>query len=138
MIESDLKRSKKTCYQLDQAKGFTEPVETWFWPDNNKDEENSIIDDDLDGEPIKPEKQISSDTEESSLTEITTEEERVKPVIVPKEDDNSEFLPEEELNIITEYLRSQYLYCLWCGITFSDTEDMSTNCPGSTRYDHDE
>ena len=43
MIESDLKRSKKTCYQLDQAKGFTEPVETWFWPDNNKDEENICL-----------------------------------------------------------------------------------------------
>jgi len=136
-IEGDLNRSKKTCYQLDQAKGFTEPIEMWFWPDMNKDENDSIIDDDIDGEPIKDEKQLSIDTEEASVTEITGYDDRVKPDFIPKEDIGCEFLPEEQLNIITEYLRSQYLYCLWCGITFSDNQDMSSNCPGSTRDDHE-
>ena len=136
-IEGDLNRSKKTCYQLDQAKGFTEPIEIWFWPDMNKDENDSIIDDDIDGEPIKDEKQLSLDTEEASVTEITGYDDRVKPDFIPKEDIGCEFLPEEQLNIITEYLRSQYLYCLWCGITFSDNQDMSSNCPGSTRDDHE-
>ena len=137
MIESDLSRSKKTCYQLDQAKGFTEPVELWFWPDISKDEDNSIIDNDLDGEPINTEKDIFSDTEEASITEIITKEEKIKPEYRLKADDSNEFLPEEELSILTEYLRSQYLYCIWCGITFSDTEDMSANCPGSTRDEHE-
>jgi len=136
-IEGDLNRSKKTCYQLDQAKGFTEPIEMWFWPDMNKDENDSIIDDDIDGEPIKDEKQLSLDTEEASVTEINGYDDRVKPDFIPKEDISCEFLPEEQLNIITEYLRSQYLYCLWCGITFSDNQDMSSNCPGSTRDDHE-
>ena len=109
----------------------------WFWPDMNKDENDSIIDDDIDGEPIKDEKQLSLDTEEASVTEINGYDDRVKPDFIPKEDISCEFLPEEQLNIITEYLRSQYLYCLWCGITFSDNQDMSSNCPGSTRDDHE-
>ena len=57
--------------------------------------------------------------------------------IISKEDASSEFMLEEQLQIINEYLRSQYLYCLWCGITFSDNEDFSSNCPGSTRDDHE-
>merc|ERR1712059_95034 len=44
--ESDLYRSQKTCCQLDQSKGFTEPVETWFWPEA-KDDNDELEDDNV-------------------------------------------------------------------------------------------
>ena len=152
MIESDFHRSQKVCCQLDQAKGYTEPIETWFWPKIDENED-IIIDRDHDGEPLKDEKRLSSDSEdeEASLTEISMSKIKrfqaemshadnralMRQDLIPKEDADSEFLPEEQLQIINEYLRSQYLYCLWCGITFSDNEDFSSNCPGSTRDDHE-
>ena len=54
------------------------------------------------------------------------------------EQQQQEFEPEEMLSILTGYLRSEHLYCLWCGITFSDVEDLNSNCPGPTRDDHDD
>lgn len=152
LIESDFHRSQKVCYQLDQAKGYTEPIEIWFWPKIDENDDN-VNDSDHDGEPIKDEKQISSDSEdeEASLTEISLSKVKryqaemsyadnralVRRDIISKEDASSEFMLEEQLQIINEYLRSQYLYCLWCGITFSDNEDFNSNCPGSTRDDHE-
>jgi Domain of unknown function (DUF4187) len=53
------------------------------------------------------------------------------------EADQSDLEPEEMLAILTGYLRTEHLYCVWCGIEFSDAEDMNQNCAGTTRDDHD-
>lgn len=45
---------------------------------------------------------------------------------------------EDQMDILTEYLRSNYLYCQWCGIEFEDENDMDNNCPGDDRRDHDD
>ena len=45
---------------------------------------------------------------------------------------------EDQMDILTEYLRSNYLYCQWCGIEFEDAKDMDDNCPGDDRRDHDD
>ena len=57
---------------------------------------------------------------------------------VDEEEEECEFDPEEQLQMLISYLRQTYLYCLYCGTKFSDPEDMSGNCPGETRDDHDE
>ena len=57
---------------------------------------------------------------------------------VHSETNQDEFRADEKLQMITEYLRSQYFYCLWCGISFADADDMRSNCPGSSREDHDD
>lgn len=55
-----------------------------------------------------------------------------------KEEEGCDLEPEDQLTILTSYLRQQYFYCLWCGHSFSDDVDLSANCPGPSRDDHDE
>ena len=141
--ENDLCRSQRACRQIDQSKGFTEPVEVWFWPDDD----DNIDDDGFDDEHHDEERNNESGTDEAEEEEIEEsyleEPKALSPADTyrtefkkPKYGD--EFLPEEQLQMITEYLRAQYRYCLWCGITFSDSDDMKNTCPGSTRDDQDE
>lgn len=56
------------------------------------------------------------------------------------DDDNDEEEIEyeitEKLEMITNYLRTTYLYCHWCGTKYSDAEDLNSNCPGLTKDDH--
>ncbi|KAE8601594.1 hypothetical protein XENTR_v10013731 [Xenopus tropicalis] len=42
----------------------------------------------------------------------------------------------EKLQILTSYLRGRHLFCIWCGTTYQDDEDMESNCPGDTAEDH--
>ncbi|XP_041866504.1 G patch domain-containing protein 11 [Melanotaenia boesemani] len=39
-IEGDLRRSQRSCEQLDTQKGITVPRETWYWPKVNADDED--------------------------------------------------------------------------------------------------
>ncbi|XP_044146054.1 G patch domain-containing protein 11 isoform X3 [Bufo gargarizans] len=43
----------------------------------------------------------------------------------------------EKLQILTSYLRGQHLYCIWCGTSYQDEEDIESNCPGDTSEDHE-
>uniref|UniRef100_A0A8C3DSN3 G patch domain-containing protein 11 n=1 Tax=Corvus moneduloides TaxID=1196302 RepID=A0A8C3DSN3_CORMO len=43
----------------------------------------------------------------------------------------------EKLHILTAYLREEHFYCIWCGTTYEDSEDLSSNCPGDSAADHD-
>ena len=106
-VESDLFNSQKACRQLDLGKDFREPVEAWFWP-----------------KPIVVE---DNDDEEAKIREID-EDESEEEVEIP---------PEEMLKILTEYLRAEYLFCIWCGITFKDAEDLNNSCPGNDRDSHE-
>ncbi|GAB1599848.1 G patch domain-containing protein 11-like isoform X1 [Argonauta hians] len=60
------------------------------------------------------------------------------------DDDDAEIKPildiyssEEKLQMVTEYLRNTYFYCLWCGATFNDIEDMEEHCPGNNHDAHE-
>nr|XP_013799373.1 PREDICTED: G patch domain-containing protein 11 isoform X2 [Apteryx mantelli mantelli] len=50
---------------------------------------------------------------------------------------SSDFSVSEKLQILTAYLREEHFYCIWCGITYEDSEDLSSNCPGDSAADHD-
>ncbi|NXA14735.1 GPT11 protein, partial [Sapayoa aenigma] len=56
-----------------------------------------------------------------------------------KEDEcsSSDLSVSEKLHILTAYLREEHFYCIWCGTTYEDSEDLSSNCPGDTAADHD-
>ncbi|KAK2824098.1 hypothetical protein Q5P01_021273 [Channa striata] len=43
----------------------------------------------------------------------------------------------DKLQILTSYLRGVHFYCIWCGTTYNDEEDLSSNCPGDTAADHE-
>lgn len=42
----------------------------------------------------------------------------------------------EKLDMLTNYLRTTYCFCYWCGTKFSDKEDLNINCPGMKKDDH--
>jgi hypothetical protein len=37
---------------------------------------------------------------------------------------------------VIDYLKSQYYYCFWCSVKYSDQEDLDSNCPGPEEDDH--
>merc|ERR1711962_293 len=121
-VEGDLFRAQKATRQLDMSKDFTEPIESWFWPkvfQENTDENET-------------------DLEEPKIKDITNEEQIQDDFDEIEEEEEVEIPPDEMLKIITEYLRTEYLFCIWCGITFENAEDLNSNCPGNSREDHDD
>ncbi|XP_034938162.1 G patch domain-containing protein 11 [Chelonus insularis] len=108
LLENDLYKSQKVCEQLDSNNNIKEPIELWYWP--AKEIEKNIDDDESDG---NNENEIEKDDK-----------------------DEVELLPKDKLEILTEYLRNKYFYCIWCGTTYNDQDDLTDNCPGPTRDSH--
>ena len=48
------------------------------------------------------------------------------------------FTSSEKLSLLITYLRVSHTYCLYCGIKYESEQDMSDNCPGPAREDHDD
>ncbi|XP_031560976.1 G patch domain-containing protein 11-like isoform X2 [Actinia tenebrosa] len=70
--------------------------------------------------------------------EIKKEEEEEEEEEEATENTNEpELEPYEKLIQLTQYLRTQHYYCIWCGITYNDESDLAQNCPGDTAEDHD-
>ncbi|XP_014676304.1 PREDICTED: G patch domain-containing protein 11-like [Priapulus caudatus] len=51
-------------------------------------------------------------------------------------EESTDIEPKEKLEYLTCYLRNRHTYCLWCGTTYTDQEDMKQNCPGDTAIAH--
>ncbi|XP_068183861.1 G patch domain-containing protein 11 [Antennarius striatus] len=54
-----------------------------------------------------------------------------------EEDEIVELTIFDKLQILTSYLRGVHFYCIWCGTTYNDEEDLCGNCPGDTAADHE-
>ena len=110
LIEKDLKTAQKVCRNLDIDSGVDEK--------------------DFLGQTLRP-KWFWPPIEEQSAddNEVKDDEE------VVEEEDNEESV-ELKLKSVNNYLRDKYFYCIWCGIRFGDKQDMSDNCLGDTRDDH--
>ncbi|KAG5830990.1 G patch domain-containing protein 11 isoform X1 [Anguilla rostrata] len=54
-----------------------------------------------------------------------------------EEDEEEELTAVDKLQILTSYLRGVHFYCIWCGTTYNDEEDLTSNCPGDSAADHD-
>ncbi|XP_028846045.1 G patch domain-containing protein 11 [Denticeps clupeoides] len=92
-------------------------------------------------EQLDSQKGISSPREswywpelEKNNEEDAEEEER----IIVQEEDEETLTSSEKLQILTSYLRGVHFYCIWCGTTYNDEDDLDSNCPGETAADHDE
>ena len=55
-----------------------------------------------------------------------------------EEEEEEVFTVSEKLGLLLTYLRLEYFYCIYCGISYESDDDMQSNCPGPTREDHDE
>ncbi|KAK5908248.1 hypothetical protein CgunFtcFv8_016322 [Champsocephalus gunnari] len=109
-IEGDLRKSQRACEQLDSQKGITVAREDWYWPkiETNDDEEDDVEE--------KEEEEREEEEDEEEIVEL------------------SSF---DKLPILTSYLRGIHFYCIWCGTTYNDEDDLCSNCPGDTEADHD-
>ena len=117
-LESDqikfIRQAQKATFDLDDRSGLTEPTNPHFWPP--KISEKLLA-------PKRP-RMIDAEYEEPTpeLDEI----------------DEDEFIPEILLNEITIYLRTAYFYCIYCGTTYANLDDLNSNCPGNSVLVHDE
>lgn len=78
----------------------------WFWPDVPKDQD---------------------ETNAESVENPDSESEDETP---------EEFSPAEKLEMLTNYIRTAYNFCFWCGIRYEDQQDLNENCPGLNKDDH--
>ncbi|XP_055707470.1 G patch domain-containing protein 11 [Phlebotomus papatasi] len=53
-----------------------------------------------------------------------------------EEETEEDFEPAEKLDMLINYLRAMHLYCHWCGVKYTDVDDLTGNCPGATKDDH--
>ncbi|XP_062980341.1 G patch domain-containing protein 11 isoform X1 [Elgaria multicarinata webbii] len=127
-VKRDLEKSQKACQQLDMQKGLQHPKEIWYWlrPESEKEE---------DAEEEEEEKEEEEDEHRHNIIPLATcdldliSRSHFQKMATEKES--------EELQILTAYLREEHLYCIWCGTTYEDQEDISSNCPGDTFADHE-
>ncbi|KAJ3179700.1 G patch domain-containing protein 11 [Gaertneriomyces sp. JEL0708] len=111
-ILSDLRKARVACETLDLARGF--PRQDFWLP------ETKIHEDD-------------SSEEQRLVSEVSDGEESEKKL-------QSEFdvmEPNLQLAAVTLYLRAVHYYCIWCGLAYESTEDLSAKCPGETADAHD-
>ncbi|XP_049457060.1 G patch domain-containing protein 11 [Epinephelus fuscoguttatus] len=69
--------------------------------------------------------------------ETDEEEDALKEEEEEEEEEIVELTSFDKLQILTSYLRGIHFYCIWCGTTYNDEEDLCSNCPGDTAADHD-
>uniref|UniRef100_H2YXF6 G patch domain-containing protein 11 n=1 Tax=Ciona savignyi TaxID=51511 RepID=H2YXF6_CIOSA len=54
-----------------------------------------------------------------------------------EEPEVEEYTVTEKLVMLTDYLRTEYFYCIWCATKYNDQDDLEMNCPGDTALSHD-
>lgn len=94
---------------MDQNEGIEVAEMEWFWP------QRKVATDDDDDEEEKETKADESDDEDAEAIEYDTA---------------------EKLNMLTNYMRTTYCYCHWCGTHYTDVTDLTDNCPGQTKDEH--
>jgi len=107
-IRKDFFKAQKVCEELDFRSKIKDPVEDFYWTKETIKKRRKI------------DKECPDDTDSSD------------------EDDGFEqYVTEENLFAIIDYIRNKHIYCLYCVITGIDMEDLKENCPGPYRIDHD-
>ncbi|XP_029305983.1 G patch domain-containing protein 11 isoform X2 [Cottoperca gobio] len=115
-IEGDLRKSQRACEQLDSQKGITVPREDWYWPKVETDDEEDGVKEEEEDEEEEEKEEKEDKEDEEEIVELTSF---------------------DKLQILTSYLRGIHFYCIWCGTTYNDEEDLCSNCPGDTAADHE-
>ncbi|XP_030756494.1 G patch domain-containing protein 11 isoform X2 [Sitophilus oryzae] len=108
-IRKDFFKAQRICEELDYRINVKDPTEDFYWTKATIKKRR------------KMEKQSSEDTDSSD----------------EDDEDFEQYVTEENLFAIIDYIRSKHLYCLYCVITGIDIEDLKENCPGPYRIDHD-
>ncbi|XP_781177.3 G patch domain-containing protein 11 [Strongylocentrotus purpuratus] len=113
-VQKDLYNSQKACAHLDHVQGLSEPEVIWYWP-----------------KKMLPEDEVENEEEEEEEEEKEEEEQEEE-----KEKEADELSNSDKLSELTQYLRTQHRYCVWCGTAFNDDKDLEENCPGNNADVH--
>ncbi|XP_005184376.1 G patch domain-containing protein 11 isoform X2 [Musca domestica] len=105
-VTTSLRRCQQTCQNLDVENHIETPDMPWFWPDVPKDQDETNAE--------------SVENPDSESEDETSEE----------------FSAAEKLEMLTNYIRTSYNFCFWCGIRYEDQQDLNENCPGLNKDDH--
>ncbi|XP_060536857.1 G patch domain-containing protein 11 [Cylas formicarius] len=108
-MRRDFFKAQKVCEELDFRSNIKDPIEDFFWTKDT----------------IKRRRKMGKHTCED--TDSSDEDEEFE-----------QYVTEENLFALIDYIRSKHLYCLYCVITGIDIEDLKENCPGPYRMDHDD
>jgi len=132
-------QAQKALYDLDSQHGIEKPTDSKHWPkgaivsneNKTKSNENENVSDlqqlienpFLSSHILQPRSQSLASESNPELEQEAEAEEEV---------DLAELLLD-----ITTILRNRYKYCVYCGFSYNDFEDMENNCPGNTYENHD-
>lgn len=136
-IESDLRKSRKSCYNLDSREGILNPHEYWFWPEQTWENEGG--DGEYDEDEYEEEEESTLErSEENGKGQNNEKQAEVDDEAKYEEESDETLEPSEQLQVLTSYLRSTYFYCIWCYAEYESLDDLEANCPGSSRQEHDD
>ncbi|CAL8099673.1 unnamed protein product [Orchesella dallaii] len=135
-VLGDLRKAQFACRSLDEEAGRRKPLEYWHWPLTKKIveekpvdlegyEEESTLDDDNDAVMLAKKRRL-----ECASSDEDSEEEDTAV------DDVREVPNDLKLDNVTDYLRTEYFYCVWCGTKYENNLDLTNSCPGTSRDDH--
>lgn len=128
LVESDLARCQRACQRLDLKMNYETPAIKWFWPEvvmaNNAGDVEGC--DEAYGDEETDERDPETDDNDE-------EEDRLNAL---EQEEDVTYEPLEKLEMLTEYLRTSHLYCIWCGVQYENLEDMESDCPGNVKGDH--
>ncbi|KAI9593204.1 hypothetical protein BDF19DRAFT_424658 [Syncephalis fuscata] len=128
-IEADIRQARRLCIQLDEAKNITEHVLWTRIPSTNSSVPTTRLEALVDAETKEP---TSPDNEAIDLETVTTAEQNEKDEL-ERERDEFDALPiMEQLDQVTVYLRQTHLFCIWCGVAYTNDTELATQCPGNT------
>lgn len=130
---------------MDTSNGVNTPDYDWFWTPKNSEQQDSSEDEKDEG---SDESEYDSDSEPSDDSDDNRidraikrrlkrrEQQEIEPKIADTTTNESEFSTEKQIEMLLNYLRTKYFYCLWCGVQYKDNDDLNGNCPGIMKDDH--
>ena len=130
VLKRDFYAAQRSCFSLDQGNQIKKPIELFFWPIaaiQSSDKTTTRDDSEEDDQVRTGEDKLPEDTEQ-------VKEECDDVVMNVKEQMNQ---LTDKFNPLNDYLREKYFFCIWCGCSFQNENELKEECPGSTREQHD-
>ncbi|CAJ0587186.1 unnamed protein product, partial [Mesorhabditis spiculigera] len=118
-------KARKTCAQLDIAKGRDTPIVEWFWPSYKSGD---------DAPEDKP--TFSKDQAiRSKYTGFFYANGVPSPIHDGKSSENTPGELLTRIKSLVEYLKEEYVFCAICQKGFMEVEEMNVVCPGREEHE---